>query len=71
MSILVCFTKNHKVRSYMAGRTLDSLMIAVVMYKNATKKISKEYGMPLDEAKMFVLDCIKEGFDTLGTEEDL
>lgn len=65
MAFIFARTKKDKgiVTSY--GNTLDSLMLLTAIAKNTAEKLAEEKEISLAAAQNKVIDCIKDGINTV------
>lgn len=65
MKIVFAYIKNQKAKVKAVGKTLDLLTLLTIISKCLTEKIAKEKQISLNEAEIFILDCIVDGMKTI------
>jgi len=65
LEIIFAYTKNQKAKIKVVGKTLRLLTLLVAISKYLAERISEEKGVSLDKAEDMVVDCIKDGMETI------
>ncbi len=66
MGIVIAYSKKEKVKVKAVGRTLNSLTLLVAISKLLAVRISEEKKISIKEAENFVVECIRDGMETMG-----
>lgn len=65
MEIIFAYTKNQKAKIKVIGKTLRLLTLLVAISKYLAERISEEKGVSIEKAEDMVVDCIKDGMETI------
>ena len=65
LRIIIAYSKNKKAKTEAVGKTLNLLILLVVISKCLAERISEEKGVSLEKAEYIVVDCIKDAIKTM------
>lgn len=65
MKIIFAMIKGEKAKVRAIGKTLNLLTLLIAISKCLAEKISEEKGISLEKAEDIILDCIKDGMETV------
>lgn len=65
MGIIVAYSKKNKAKIKIISNTLNSLKLLVAISKLLAARISEEKKISIKDAENFVVECIKDGVNTI------